>query len=285
MSIADPALWGFASMFAWGVTDMMARYAAVHLGSAMVALTVQGMGVVPPLLLGISRYPPLDYLAAGDFIVLTFFCGFLFTSGYVVYYQGLLKGQVFIVSPLTSSWLVVTTILGVIFLDEVVGPVNALLIGVVLLGIILTSASGRDGTTASGYWYGITGMIAFGIAFTLWKPLVEDVGPYVTVASVRFISAILLGSYLTATGAMRVSWSRHATLLVASAAVVDSLGYVTFNLGIERAPISLIAPVAASYPAVTLVLAWVLVKERVRPLQMGGIVTVLGGVVALSAVG
>ena len=74
----------------------------------MVALTIQGLGIVPPLLLGISRYPPLGDLASGDFIALTFFCGFLFASGYAVYYQGLVKGQVFIVSPMTSSWLVVT---------------------------------------------------------------------------------------------------------------------------------------------------------------------------------
>ena len=79
MSIANPVLWGFASMFAWGVADMLARYAAVRLGAPMVALTIQGIGIAPPLLLGITRYPSLGDLASVDFIVLTFFCGILFT--------------------------------------------------------------------------------------------------------------------------------------------------------------------------------------------------------------
>ncbi|MFH1559987.1 MAG: EamA family transporter [Chloroflexota bacterium] len=66
--------------------------------------------------------------------------------------------------------------------------------------------------------------------------------------------------------------------------MLDTLGFVTFNLGIERYPVSLIIPIAAAYPAVTLALAWVLLRERVAQIQMVGIITVLGGVISFSAV-
>ena len=82
------------------------------------------------------------------------------------------------VSPLSAGYLVVTTVLTAIFFNEVVGPVKWLLIFVILTGIVLTSARGRSGVAISGIWYGITSMMVFGVAFTLWKPMVEDVGPF-----------------------------------------------------------------------------------------------------------
>ncbi len=82
-----------------------------------------------------------------------------------------------VVSPLTASWLVVTTILGAIFFDERVGWVKGFLISVVLLGIVFTSSRGRDSGSISGFWHGIAGMMIFGVAFALWKPMVSAVAP------------------------------------------------------------------------------------------------------------
>ena len=78
-------------------------------------------------------------------------------------------------------------------------------------------------------------------------------------------------------------FGKGTAVLVVSAAVLDSLAFVTFNLGIERNPVSLIVPIAAAYPAVTVALAWVLLRERMTRVQMVGMVAVLGGVVAFSA--
>ena len=285
MSQADPALWGFASMFAWGVADMLARYAALRLGSAYVALMVLGLGIAPPLLTGLSRESAWGALTGGDFVTLAVLSSLLFSLGYVVYYRGLGRGLVSVVSPLTASWLVVTTVLTAIFFDERVGLVKGLLILVILVGIILTSARGRSGASVSGVWYGIVGMIAFGVAFTLWKPLVEDVGPFLAVASVRLLATIFLGLYLMARKSPMLPFSRGAVVLVIGAGVLDSLGFVTFNLGIERDPVSLIIPIAASYPAVTLALAWVLLRERMTGVQMMGVAAILGGVIAFSTAG
>ena len=187
------------------------------------------------------------------------------------------------VSPLSAGYLVVTTVLTAIFFNEVVGPVKWLLIFVILTGIVLTSARGRSGVAISGIWYGITSMMVFGVAFTLWKPMVEEVGPFLAVVSVRLLSTVFLGIYLTARRSFKLYFGKGAAVLVVSAAVLDSLGMVAFNLGIERNPVSLIIPIAAAYPAVTVALAWVLLKERMTRLQMAGMVGVLGGVIAFSA--
>jgi len=254
------------------------------MGSPSVALVVMGLGIAPPLLAGLLSDSSWSALLGGDFIALAVLSSLLFSVAYVVFYQGLEQGLVSIVSPLSAGYLVVTTILTAIFFDEVIGPIKWLLIFVILMGIVLTSASGKSGVAISGVWYGITAMMVSGVAFTLWKPMVVDVGPFLAVVSVRFLSTIFLGIYLTARRSFKMRFGKDAVVLVVSAAVLDSMGFVTFNLGIEFNPVSLIIPIAAAYPAVTVALAWVLLRERVTRIQIVGIATVLGAVIAFSAV-
>ena len=136
-----------------------------------------------------------------------------------------------------------------------------------------------------GIWYGLAAMLTFGTAFTLWKPIVEEVGPFVAVASVRLVATVALGSYLSVKRPVGATFTRGAVLMVIASAVLDSLGFIAYNLGIETEDVSLIAPISASYPVVTLVLAWVFLRERVSAVQMTGIVVLLSAVVALGVVG
>jgi drug/metabolite transporter (DMT)-like permease len=126
-------------------------------------------------------------------------------------------------------------------------------------------------------------MMVFGVAFALWKPMVEDVGPFLAVASVRLLATVFLGLYLAVKKSAMVRFSRGAVVLIIGAGLLDSLGFVAFNLGIELNPVSVVIPIAAAYPAVTVALAWVLLRERMAPIQVFGIATVLGGVIAFSA--
>ena len=285
MTMADPILWGFASMFAWGTGDMLARYAAIRLGSTAVALTILGLGIAPPLALGLSRYPSLGAVASPEFIALAVIAGLLFSMGYLFFYLGLERGMISIVSPLSASWLAVTTVLAAILFNESIGWTKGGLIALVLLGITLTSMRDRDGASLGGVWYGLGAMLTFGVAFTLWKPIVEDVGPYMAVVSVRTVATVALGSYILLRRPIRADVTRNAVVLVIAAAVLDSLGFVSYNLGVEREDVSLIAPISAAYPVVTLVLAWVLLRERLSAVRMTGIVVLLSAVIALGVVG
>ena len=284
MSQADPALWGLACMLAWGVADMLGRYASVRVGGPSVALAIQGLGIVPALLGTLLVGSPWSVLANAGYVTLAVLASLLFSVAYLAFYRGLERGLVSIVSPLSAGSVVVTTLLSVVFFHETIGPLRWLLICVILAGIVVTSSNGRGGASVAGVGYGLTAMMAIGVAFAMWKPMVEDVGPFLAVVSVRVISSVFLGVYLRA-GANPLTPFRTGTwMLVTGAAVLDSLGFIVFNLGIELNPVSLVIPIAAAYPVVTVGLAWVLLKERVARMQIAGISTVMAGVVAFSAV-
>ena len=281
----DPLAWGLASMVSWGVSDYLARHAALRLGSPVVAMVVQGLGIAPPVVLAISNHDPWAVIAQWDFLLLAVAAGSLFALAYTTYYRGLERGQVFIVSPLSSGWLVITTLLAAMLFHESISLVQGLLITLVLAGIVLTSVQGYGAASASisGVWYGLTAMFTMGLAFTIWKPLVDAGGPYVAVVAVRVVSTVFLGLFLASRKAQLPPMGAGVAVFAAGAAALDSVGFVAFNMGIERAPVSLITPVAASYPVVTLLLAWFLLKERVGLIQMAGIAAVLGGVAAYGA--
>lgn len=279
----EPLLFGLFCAVCWGVADVFGRYASVRLGSPTVAWAIQIIGALPAVAGVLILGSPWASLATVNYAALAVSTAALFSVGYIVFYRGLARGLVSIVSPVSAGYVVITALLSAVFLHETIGVDRWVLIFVILAGIALASTRGRSRATLSGVLHGVTAMIVMGIVFTLWKPMVDVAGPYMAVLSVRIISAGMLGAFLTA---MRSPWSpfrNGAGKLVAAAAILDSVGFIAFNIGIERNPVTLIIPVASAYPVVTVALAWVLLRERLARPQVVGIAIVLGGVVAFSA--
>jgi uncharacterized membrane protein len=64
--------------------------------------------------------------------------------------------------------------------------------------------------------------------------------------------------------------------------VFNALGFVAYAAGLAGGDIAIVVPVAASSPAITVVLAEILLKERIHLHQIMGVFMVLAGVVFLS---
>jgi uncharacterized membrane protein len=75
----------------------------------------------------------------------------------------------------------------------------------------------------------------------------------------------------------------RALLLVALVGVSDMVAETAYALATTRATVGVVAVVASLYPAVTVLLAVVVLRERTRPTQRVGIGLALAGVLALAA--
>ncbi len=280
--------WGFVALLTWGVADYLARASSLRIGSLSTALLVQGLGVGVPaaylgLLLAFSGaagdvdWPRLAYLAP----LTAVFLGL----GYAVYYTGLERGSVSLVSAVTSAWLLVSILIATLAFNEEITAVQGLFIAVILGGITMLSLRRGPGDGgATGIGYGVASMLLLGTAFAMWKPLTEAAGPLVAVLSVRVLSSLAVWAYLRAR-AVRVRWpaTGPALRLLVGAAVLDAAGYVAYNIGLDRAPLTIIAPLGAAHPLATIALALVFLRERPSRLQSGGIAITVVVVVALSA--
>ncbi|MCS6880534.1 MAG: EamA family transporter [Oscillochloridaceae bacterium] len=70
--------------------------------------------------------------------------------------------------------------------------------------------------------------------------------------------------------------------MIAIAASLDTIGFLAYNTGIATAYVSVVTALASIFSAVTVLLAWVLLRERLVRTQWAGVVAVLVGVLLVS---
>ena len=126
---------------------------------------------------------------------------------------------------------------------------------------------------------------AMGVALAMWKPLTEAAGPFLAVLAVRSLASLVSLGYLRVRGAA-LTWpaTRVGVSLLLGAAFLDAIGYVAYNVGLERSSLVLTAPLAAAHPLGTIALAMLIIRERPTLRQWVGISLTIAGVMVLSAV-
>jgi len=125
---------------------------------------------------------------------------------------------------------------------------------------------------------------ASGIAFynLFGKRLVRDLDPWVTVFYGFLFGGVLLSGWWLARGGHRLSYPAQAWLLILTLALCASvLGYGLYLKALRHLEVSRAAITATLEPVLASLLAWLVLHERIEPLQALGGALVLGGVLVL----
>ena len=207
--------------------------------------------------------------------------------GVLLLYHAMPTGQVSAVAPLISLIAIAVPVGVGLLLGERPGalPLAGVALGVV--AIVAISSSGEHHETgastrvegralavavASGLFIGgfLVSMGRIGPGGGLW-PLVTARAGGTLVAG-----AVALGR--------RTSWQvgRGSWPVLISCGVLDSTANLLYLWAVQRAPLSLIATLVSLAPASTVVLAQVVLRERLVPAQKAGIALALVAIVLLS---
>jgi drug/metabolite transporter (DMT)-like permease len=193
-----------------------------------------------------------------------------------------------VVSPISASWSVITTVLAVFLFQETLTLLQIAGIITVFIGIFCASTNfaelkksihlGRS----SGVSDGLISMVAWGITYTLLRPIALSFGPIIALLFLRITAITILFSY-TKISKTRISFpTRLIFIFIAAAGLLDLLGFVAFNFSISTAFLSIVGPVAATYPAVTVVLAYFFLKEKIVSNQKIGVIAIIAGLALIS---
>ncbi len=288
--------WGFSGLLAWGIADYLARVASHRIGSVSTALFTQLIGLALPLAFvafdaatgrlsvnwpTLALWAPLTGAALG--------------VGYLVYYTGLARGAVTVVSSATSAWLAVTVLIAVALFGERTSAGQLALMAAILVGILLLSAGPLTGSRligspltgsgiSSGVPWGLGAMLGIGVAMALFDPATAAAGPMLAVLTVRALSAVPTYAFARARSIpVRLPAGRGGWSLLAAVGILDAAGYVGYNLGVASAPVSLVAPIAAAHPVATIALAVIINHERPHLTQWAGATLTIAATIALSA--
>ncbi len=274
----NPGLWGVVTALSWGGSDFTARFVSRRIGHLAALL---GTLVVGALLLtfyaAIDATPP-RWAAAPWPLILVASVGLL--AGTFWLYEAIGRGPVSIVAPIASAYPALVVALALAF-GAHPSLVQWLGMALVMGGtIVVARSTGRfiDEDKRSRQALRYTVLVAFGsaVAFAASvfaaQRLVPGFGNLHTAWITRLVSLVLLLAVLALSRAWPAVPGRFLPWLSLQGAL-DSGGYLTLYAGSAGADAHIAAVTSSAYGAVTTVLAWLFLGEKVR----GGPAVALAG--------
>lgn len=261
----------------WGFADFFGPLKGRKLGALRVLVYVQLGGLVAiALIVAIRGKGPADLAAL--FAIPAAISG---TLGLYAYYRGMAVGAMSIVAPIAGISAAVPVIFGIVTGDR---PTlwQWLGIGAALSGVFLAAREpGRGGRVAAGVGLALLAAIGFGGYFP----------PMHAAGNADFWWASLIFRMTSTSVVLAAVAIRRPSLsvapiqvpLLALIGIGDMLGNLLFAAASTSGLVSITSVLASLYPIVTVVLARLVLRERVARSQEAGIALTLAGVALISA--
>ena len=207
--------------------------------------------------------------------------------GLVLLYRGLATGAMGVVAPVTAVAAAVVPVLWGLATGERPSAVALAGMAAALVAVALVAAEGPSRETPAGEPERGRGLglalgagAAFGAFFVALAATNERSGLWPTV-SARVASLVEVGVVLRVLKTPR-SLAPGTAAGVAGAGALDALANALFVAAVRQGLVSLVAVVVSLYPAATVALARVVLRERVARRQAAGLGLALAGVALIA---
>ncbi len=271
-----------ASSLAWGVSDFVGGLQARRIPLLRLLLLSQSFGLVlivgAILITGTAAPSIVDLLPAAG-------AGCAGALALAAFYRALAIGQMSIVAPVSATGVAVPVIVGLLTGNH---PAALQLVGVVAaaLGVVAASRSPASAVMRAGRQSILLALVAalgFGSYFVgmrysarfdvVWSLAAARVGS----------TLLLLGWFLWRQPPPLPRSARGRTLLaLAAVGTLDLSANALYALATRHGELSIVAVAASLYPVATVVLARVILRERVSPLQEVGVAAAVAGLVLIA---
>ena len=187
--------------------------------------------------------------------------------GVAFYFQGLAKGQMAVVAPVSAVTQAIVPFLFGTLIGERHGVTAWLGVAVAVPALWLTAHRRRQPDRPGKAVYGL----AAGLAFSLFFVAISQVSPeagFWPLVTMRASSLVLLGIVFAArTEAPALPAGARRLALLSGGYTLANLTYL---LAVQIGPFGLVTVAASFYPAVPVLLALCVGKERIRGRRMAG---------------
>lgn len=285
-------LGGGGAMLGWGIADFFAKKTVDKIGDVKTLFWAQAFGIIPIFVYYLFNFS-LPVITLSTILGLLFYAS-LDGFGYILFYKALEKGKVSIISPVVAAYAAFAVLISAIFLKETLTLSILLGIGIVFIGIMLTSLDFKGLRDASidkkdivkGIPEALVAVVLFSIWFPFWDKFVSSGDWLVLVLGLRIAISLIVLSYakVTKEGVSIKDSSLWKWLLVIG--LFDGGAYITLTWGFGATTLtSVVSVLSAAFSLPTLILARIFLKEKLQPAQWLGVLSIIGGLVWLSFVG
>ena len=266
---------------AWGGSDFVAGIAtrrrpllAVLLGSQVIGF----VAVACTLLIATPAAPPAEALALGAA------AGVAELVGFAALYRGLARGPMGVVAPIAALGGAVPLAAGLLG-GERPGAVAAVGLVIALAGVALVSTERElgAGPVLCGLLLAGVAAIGFGLFFLLMAAATEAGDATWAVGTSRAASVGVLVVAVAVMGGLRLERADAAPL--AAIGLLDIAANALFAVALTAGVDPVVSAIGSLYPVTTLLLAQLVLDERLTPTQGVGIVATLAGVAMVGLTG
>ena len=270
-----------AASSCWGVADFLGGLTSRRVPVPVVLCVVQGAGLVLVLVVIAATGEPLPGTRAA---VLSVAAGIAGVIALGCFYRALAIGTMSIVAPISATGVALPVIVGVATGDRV-STIVAVGLAVTVCGVILASRERHedDERAAAGALsvaLALAAAIGFGLYFVMSDSAADDSVPWLLVLS-RILPVPAL-AILARSRAMALPQRRPAAILVL-AGTLDCSATGLYALANTKGALSIVGVVGSLYPVMTVILARVVLGERIRRVQQVGVAAALAGVAMIAA--
>lgn len=280
-------LWALLAALSFGLADLLLSRPSQEEGSTKTSFYIQLVGalVLFPVLLfeGSTSWVSL-VSSSGLFAMLI---GAAFTVAGVLLVKAFKEGPLLIVSPITSGFAAVTTMLSLLS-GESLAALQGLGIMITIVGIVLSVTVSEDtkgssrGFLSPGIAYALGTALLLGMVFWLLGFVVRLLGNTLTVFSMRVSAVFLLSLFSLYTKRPLSLKSRSSWKWFIPIGILFTSGTLFYNVGVTQGPTSVTSVITSLYSVVTVLLGYVFLKQRVSRLQTIGIALTLIGIALVS---
>lgn len=271
-------VFGLAASLSWGSGDFNGGLASRKSNAASVATAAYSIGFV--LLIGLALVAREPLPSLGD-VFWGGVAGLVGAIGLIAFYSALSIGRMGLAAPISAVLTAALPVIFSVFTEGLPGPLQIVGFVLALLAITLISRPERSKGRPEGIGLALLAGCGFGSFFIL----ISRVNPaevYWPLAVARFTAILLL---------LAVVWLRRlppappmkVAPLVLLAGVLDALGNAFFVFATHSGRLDVAAVLSSLYPAATVLLAMIVLRERATRIQALGILLALIAVPLISA--
>lgn len=270
-------LFGLSSALVWGAGDFCGGLASRRVSVLSVLLLAELSGLVLLIVFALALNEPIPTSAAIGWGTAAGLCG---TLGLGALYRGLAAGRASIVAPVSA---VVSAAIPVIYSAVTVGlpePVQLIGFALALVAIVLASQASREEGGSTALHYAFIAGIGFGAFFILIHQAGGEGSTFFPLAIARGISIPVLIAACLIRGVPLPP--KSVVPIILSSGVLDAGGNVLFLISSVLGRLDVATILSSLYPASTVILSRIILREDISRLQQLGVVLALAATVLIT---
>jgi drug/metabolite transporter (DMT)-like permease len=270
---------GLLSAVAWGAGDFGGGLLSRRAPLFGVVIVTQLTGVVSAGALALVRGEPVP---AGVDLAWAAGAALSGVLGITSLYHGLAVGRMGVVAPTTGVLAAVVPVLVGFVVEGVPGiPVVVGIVVAFVAVVLVTQAPGHASDRPSGIGWGLLAGLAFG-GFSTCAGQLSDAGAFGPLALMRVIQSVAVALVIVV-GRRPWRTDGRTTGLLMVVGLLDMAGNAAFIFAAQTGHLAIAAVLSSLYPVTTVLLAIVVLRERLARGHWAGIALTAAAIVLIGA--